>query len=1266
MLGKVQVLEIDCNKLDIDVFCVQEGRSAAPDVRDGIHYTMYVGSADPAGSYGCQVWISSRLRFQPQVVRHVSARLSIVAGFSPVLSRGLLVVCGHAPTEASSASIKDSFWDPLNRIVLDLTRKFPKYLRVSGIDCNGRVHGHGHHIGTCEPEAFTDNGFRLLDHLSVCSLVATNTFFNAGYTWRSKHGKTSRIDFTLLGVENFDHLVYSSVAPDVVLSYTPTEDHRLVVSEIRGFPGARDGAVSGSSRPQPRARINKAACCDPSRCQNFTDLVWQFRTSNRLCSETFASEFTEHVYNAAISSFGSFHDAPRKPWISPTTWSSVRTLAPLRRVASDARRHSLQAVLQFYLCAWAGLVHQAFYPGSRLQASSTGSLGWHAVGRRNGARRDSHVLRVTSVAAWRAANAVQKMIKPAVAADRAAFIEAKTAEAHAAHVRGDSRTTYAILRALGGRFTSKQPQHVEKPDGALTTSEAERQARWLQHYTDVFKGTPMSIEQLRGIPHEAPIIDDCVDVSPSRVEEALMRLKSNRGAGRDGIAAEVLRAGGGAVASKLSEVYGCVVSSEVWPSAWAGSRVVEVHKKKGSKHICDEYRGIHLDNHMSKGLKEILNDLIKPQYEAGMPASQFGAVSRRGTDFASHVVLTFIDRCKALQLCTFILYVDLSKAFDKALRELVLGIPLDCKVPNEYFASFGLAPDQVSWVMEFVSVHGPLMKQWGVPDKVVRLVKNLHSMSWLSYGDIDTAVSVRLGGKQGCKFGSTIFNGSYSVGLLLLRDALLRAGVVLRVRRHGPDFLSPAECDSTDDTTIPIVDVAFVDDECLMLCAKSASELDACIDVLLVSLSGVFSLLQFEINWKPGKTECSIVYRGKNAAAHYQARRAGPADSMVVRVPGSVNSISVVHQCKHLGGVTEIGGNNVVEVRARSQAAAEAYSPLSVRIYGNSLFPLQERWSLLRSLVFSRLFFNAHIRVWSLAALRVLNASYMRCLRRLVDQCRYGPSASDLEVRLKLKAPSVDCVLRCKRLVYFGRVVRQGPTELHSLLAPCPPLPRLPWVQLVLEDLQCLWRMSALCSGLPDPSESFAPWVQFIAESPARWSHSVNCIFFVESVCDLGTPVLPPTSSPIASFKCDLCNCAFASDRALRSHRRAKHGTRVSQRLYCLADGTCQVCGTRYRSRLRLLAHLCDSRRTRCWEAICARPASYVKLSDSECSRLDSIDNDLRHEARRCGHSHAPAVGQAFASTGRAVGRCTRQRLSHVTLISSCCGPDPSLEEYYI
>ena len=142
-----------------------------------------------------------------------------------------------------------------------------------------------------------------------------------------------------------------------------------------------------------------------------------------------------------------------------------------------------------------------------------------------------------------------------------------------------------------------------------------------------------------------------------------------------------------------------------------------------------------------------------------------------------------------------------------------------------------------------------------------------------------------------------------------------------------------------------------------------------------------------------------MTYRGRNAAAHYQSRRIGPGGALGVRVPGTSDIVTVVSQYKHLGGVTEVGGNNVPEARARSVAAAESYSPLAVRVYGNVAFPLECRWSLMRSLVFSRLFFNLHIRVLTIAAMRVVNTMYMRCIRRLAGACRFGESDSDYEVR---------------------------------------------------------------------------------------------------------------------------------------------------------------------------------------------------------------------------------------------------------------------------
>ncbi|CAK0854575.1 unnamed protein product, partial [Prorocentrum cordatum] len=266
--------------------------------------------------------------------------------------------------------------------------------------------------------------------------------------------------------------------------------------------------------------------------------------------------------------------------------------------------------------------------------------------------------------------------------------------------------------------------------------------------------------------------------------------------------------------------------------------------------ICDEYRGINLDNHMSEAYKNALYDEVSDHYEQHMPPSQYGAVSGRGTDLAIRVELSFIDYCKLHGLSHFILWVDLSKAFDRVIRELVLGIPHDA----EWF-----------------------LQQGGAPEKTIRLLKNLHAKSWITHGDIDSAVSIRLGGKQCCKFGGAAFNGVYSVGLVMLRDELL---------------------------DVSVIDVTFVDDECLMLSAPAPRVQDERVDVLLTKLtSSIFDMLNFSMNWKPGNTKCSIVYRGARSAEHYRRRRRSPGQSLAVQVPGRDESITVVSECKHLGGV---------------------------------------------------------------------------------------------------------------------------------------------------------------------------------------------------------------------------------------------------------------------------------------------------------------------------------------------------------------------------
>ena len=85
---------------------------------------------------------------------------------------------------------------------------------------------------------------------------------------------------------------------------------------------------------------------------------------------------------------------------------------------------------------------------------------------------------------------------------------------------------------------------------------------------------------------------------------------------------------------------------------------------------CDESRGIVLEDHAAKGLKQMLSHIVSGPYEANIPEMQHGAVAGRGTDYAAHLVHCFQAYCAATSRSSFAWFVDLVKAFDRIVREV--------------------------------------------------------------------------------------------------------------------------------------------------------------------------------------------------------------------------------------------------------------------------------------------------------------------------------------------------------------------------------------------------------------------------------------------------------------------------------------------------------------------------------------------------------------------------------------------------------------------
>jgi hypothetical protein len=231
--------------------------------------------------------------------------------------------------------------------------------------------------------------------------------------------------------------------------------------------------------------------------------------------------------------------------------------------------------------------------------------------------------------------------------------------------------------------------------------------RWLEHFCQVFDGNIKPMSQLQCVRTSeselAPIAS--IDVFPSRTQDAISRLGCNKGVGRDGLPAELLRTGGAPVAIRLSEVYLKIITNLQWPLAWGCGALVDVYKRKGNMEECDNHRGVLRQVHMAKGLAEILDEHVKPAYTANALADQFGATSGWSTDMATHLVCSFIEVCTARTWSMFVLSIDLIKAFGRAIRELVLGLPCSLPEVGAYLSSLELEQYQVDWFIELLVKH---------------------------------------------------------------------------------------------------------------------------------------------------------------------------------------------------------------------------------------------------------------------------------------------------------------------------------------------------------------------------------------------------------------------------------------------------------------------------------------------------------------------------------------------------------------------------------
>ncbi|CAF1464287.1 unnamed protein product, partial [Rotaria sordida] len=156
-----------------------------------------------------------------------------------------------------------------------------------------------------------------------------------------------------------------------------------------------------------------------------------------------------------------------------------------------------------------------------------------------------------------------------------------------------------MIRRLKGGNANIQNLPIQDKDGKFLINSKDRLTRWKEHFSDLLNVhtniDPTIVQNITEpfIPSNEQFRQDKMP-SLIEVEEAINKLKSGKAPGNDGIAADLLKAGGKSMAKWLHEIIGEIWENEQMVEDWTTAILIRIYKGKGDKRICDNYKGISL------------------------------------------------------------------------------------------------------------------------------------------------------------------------------------------------------------------------------------------------------------------------------------------------------------------------------------------------------------------------------------------------------------------------------------------------------------------------------------------------------------------------------------------------------------------------------------------------------------------------------------------------------------------------------------------------
>ena len=193
---------------------------------------------------------------------------------------------------------------------------------------------------------------------------------------------------------------------------------------------------------------------------------------------------------------------------------------------------------------------------------------------------------------------------------------------------------------------------------------------------------------------------------------AVKKLKNSKAGGSSNILPEMVKAA-------------CEEVRKV-PQEWTDATIIPI-PKKGNLNICDNWRGIALLEVVGKVVARVIQARLQKVAEEELPESQCGFREGRGCSDMIFTVRQLVEKTIEHHSKQFLIFVDLTKAYDTVPREAL-------------------------WCA---------LQKLGVPKTIIDIIQSLHegmkARVWVE-GELLEEIDVDNGLRQGCTLAPVLFN----------------------------------------------------------------------------------------------------------------------------------------------------------------------------------------------------------------------------------------------------------------------------------------------------------------------------------------------------------------------------------------------------------------------------------------------------------------------------------------------------------------------------